>query len=43
VLNEAVAYVTDKNPEALAKLGVDQKALKDILLSKIPEVMQSTK
>ncbi|MEJ8308622.1 hypothetical protein [Agrobacterium larrymoorei] len=43
VLNEAVAYVTDKNPEALAKLGVDQKALKEILLSKIPEVMQSTK
>lgn len=43
VLNEAVAYVTDKNPDTLRKLGVDQAALKEILLSKIPEVMHSTK
>lgn len=43
VLNEAVAYVTDKNPDALKKLGVNNKALRDILLSKIPEVMQATK
>lgn len=43
VLNEAMTYVTDKNPEALQKLGVDQKALKEILLSKIPEVVQAAK
>lgn len=43
VLNEAMSYVTEKNPEALQKLGVDQTALKEILLSKIPEVMQAAK
>lgn len=43
VLNEAISYVTEKNPDALKKLGVDHKALREILLSKIPEVMQAAK
>lgn len=42
-LNDAIVYVTEKNPEALQKLGVDRSALKDILLSKIPEVLQASK
>lgn len=40
---EAVTYVTEKNPDALKKLGVDNKALEEIILSKIPEVVQSAK
>ncbi len=38
---EAVTYVTEKNPDALKKLGVDNRALEDIILSKIPEVVQA--
>lgn len=40
---EAVTYVTEKNPDALKKLGVDNKTLEEIILSKIPEVVQSAK
>lgn len=36
VLAEAMDYVYEKNPDALRKLGVDGKMLKDILMSKIP-------
>lgn len=43
VLAEAAKYVVEKNPEALQKLGVDAKALNDILLSKLPELIQQTK
>jgi len=35
LLRQAAAYVTEKNPEALEKLGVSQQALRDILLSKV--------
>lgn len=40
---EAVTYVTEKNPDALKKLGVDDRALEEIILSKIPELVQSAK
>lgn len=43
VLDEAAKYVAEKNPEALQKLGVDAKGLNDILLSKLPELIQQTK
>ncbi|NTE87181.1 hypothetical protein [Agrobacterium rubi] len=43
LMAEAVAYVTEKNPDALNKLGVDRKALEEIILSKIPEVVQAAK
>ena len=36
-------YVNEKNPEAIQKLGVDAKALNEILLSKLPELIQQTK
>lgn len=38
-LSAAIAYVQDKNPETLQKLGVDQSALRDIIISKVPELM----
>ncbi|AYM13050.1 hypothetical protein G6L58_17230 [Agrobacterium tumefaciens] len=43
LIAEAVTYVTEKNPDALKKLGVDNKALEEIILSKIPEVVQAAK
>ncbi|MNL69879.1 hypothetical protein D3C87_1947940 [compost metagenome] len=43
VLAEAAKYVTEKNPEALQKLGVDAKGLEEIILSKLPELIQQTK
>jgi len=36
VLGTAMDYVQEKNPDALEKLGVTSKNLRDILLSKIP-------
>ncbi|WP_311272123.1 MULTISPECIES: hypothetical protein [unclassified Rhizobium] len=38
---DAVTYVTEKNPDALKKLGVDDKALEEIIRSKIPEVVRA--
>ncbi|MDH1271642.1 hypothetical protein N5C81_29065 [Rhizobium pusense] len=43
VLREAANYVVEKNPEALQKLGVDNKALREIILSKTPEILQALK
>ncbi|MBN7804924.1 hypothetical protein JZX86_06035 [Agrobacterium rosae] len=43
LIAEAITYVTEKNPDALKKLGVDHKALEEIIVSKIPEVVQATK
>jgi hypothetical protein len=37
VINLATSYVKDKNPEAIAKLGVDATKLQDIVASKIPQ------
>jgi len=34
----AADYVREKNPEALQKLGVDSKALEEIIMSKLPEL-----
>lgn len=39
VISEAVKYVEDKNPEALAKLNVHGDALRDIIMSKVPDLM----
>lgn len=41
VLDIAADYVREKNPDALAKLGVDNKTLKDIIMSKVPEVAKA--
>lgn len=38
VLNDAVRYVQEKNPDALAKLGVGTDALLDIIQSKVPDL-----
>lgn len=38
-ISAAIAYVQEKNPETLEKLGVDQSALRDIIISKVPELM----
>jgi len=35
----ALPYVQAKNPETLEKLGVDPGNLRDILLSKVPDVL----
>lgn len=43
LLAEAAKYVVEKNPEALQKLGVDAKSLDEIILSKLPELIQQTK
>jgi len=40
-LRTAKEYVKDKNPEGLAKLGVSDKQLEDILLAKLPSSVQS--
>ncbi|CLP96021.1 Uncharacterised protein [Mycobacterium tuberculosis] len=32
-------YVEEKNPDALAKLGVQPDALRDIILSKVPDLL----
>jgi Mn2+/Fe2+ NRAMP family transporter len=41
-ISEAIKYVQEKNPETLAKLGVDQSALKDIIVSKVPDILGPT-
>lgn len=40
VMGEAIRYVEEKNPDALVKLGVHQDALRDIILSKVPDLYQ---
>ena len=40
-LAAAREYVKDKNPEGLAKLGVTDKQLEDILISKLPSSVQT--
>ena len=39
VLETARTYVEEKNPDALDRLGVDPGNLRDILLSKVPDVL----
>lgn len=39
VLDVARTYVEEKNPDALDRLGVDPGNLRDILLSKVPDVL----
>jgi len=41
VLGVAAAYVMQKNPEALKKLGVNASALQDIIMSKVPDVAKA--
>lgn len=41
VLDAAIEYVAQKNPEALEKLGVDISGLQDIIMSKVPEVAKA--
>lgn len=43
ILAEASKYVIEKNPEALQKLGVDTKGLEEIILSKLPDLIQQAK
>lgn len=40
VITEAIGYVQEKNPEGLQKLGVSETALRDIILSKLPDLIQ---
>lgn len=42
LISEAVQYVEDKNPEALAKLNVSGDGLRDIIMSKIPDLPDKT-
>ncbi|NTD85509.1 hypothetical protein [Agrobacterium tumefaciens] len=37
----ATEYVREKNPEAVQKLGVDAKALEEIIMSKLPELVKA--
>lgn len=39
VISEAIAYVQEKNPDALEKLGVDGSSLRDIIISKVPDLL----
>ncbi|QXZ71852.1 hypothetical protein [Agrobacterium sp. S7/73] len=40
ILADAAKYVIEKNPEAIEKLGVNAKALNEIIMSKLPEMIQ---
>lgn len=42
LMAEAVRYVEDKNPEALLKLNVNREGLRDIIMSKIPDLPGNT-
>lgn len=37
----ATEYVREKNPEAVQRLGVDSKALEEIIMSKVPELVKA--
>ena len=41
VLGIAADYVMQKNPDALAKLGVGSSALREIILSKVPDLAKA--
>lgn len=41
IMDAAKAYVMEKNPETLAKLGVDQKNLEQIIMSKMPDLIST--
>jgi len=43
IMGEAVRYVEEKNPDALAKFGVHPVALRDIILSKVPDLVRATR
>lgn len=40
VLAEAIRYVEEKNPETLRKLDVPTDALREIIMSKLPDLMK---
>lgn len=40
IIADATRYVMEKNPDAIEKLGVNAKALNEIILSKLPELAQ---
>ncbi|MNE12374.1 hypothetical protein D3C80_1051690 [compost metagenome] len=40
IIADAAKYVIEKNPDAIAKLGVNAKALNEIIMSKLPEMIQ---
>ncbi|CCF19183.1 exported protein of unknown function [Pseudorhizobium banfieldiae] len=39
VIDEAMRYVEEKNPDALDKLGVHSEALREIIMSKVPDLL----
>jgi Mn2+/Fe2+ NRAMP family transporter len=39
MIADAATYVEEKNPEALAKLNVGGNALRDIIMSKVPDIL----
>lgn len=39
IISGAVEYVKEKNPETIKKIGASDKVLKDIALSKIPDII----
>jgi hypothetical protein len=41
VIADAITYVKDKNPDTVAALGVDDEALKHIILSKLPSLVSA--
>lgn len=43
VIADAVAYVHEKNPDAVTGLGVNAEALRDIILSKVPDILKAVK
>lgn len=42
LISEAVRYVEEKNPEALSKLNVSGEGLREIIMSKIPDLPDKT-
>lgn len=40
IIADAARYVIEKNPDAIAKLGVNAKALNEIIMSKLPDMIQ---
>lgn len=40
IIADAAKYVIEKNPDAIEKLGVNAKALNEIIMSKLPELAQ---
>lgn len=43
VIADAIAYVHEKNPEALSGLDVHSDALRDIIISKVPDLLKAVK